>query len=394
MVRRVVSITGSRADYGLMEPIHRAIAIDSAFDLHLVITGMHFLPEFATGLAQVRGDKFGTLHEVPLPLDKDSSAAMAQSVGYAIIGVANILAQLRPDIVLLQGDRGEMLAGAIVAAHMNIPIVHMSGGDFSGSIDDSVRNAISKLAHIHLTNCDASTRRLVALGEVSARIVEVGEPGLDQLRTMDFLPIDQLTAELDLPRDKPFLIATLHPVTDEVAAAKKQMTTLLEALAETRMVTVFTYPNSDAGGRAMRDVLESWRSRSFLRIDPNLGSRRYLSLLRHAAAIVGNSSSGIYDSPTLKIPVVNIGSRQMGRMRANNVVDVDSDKQAIVDAIRFVLNDSVFRAALADCRNPFGDGHAAERTIDVLRRLRLGPDLIVKWRPFSGQFLTAPGDDV
>jgi UDP-N-acetylglucosamine 2-epimerase (non-hydrolysing)/GDP/UDP-N,N'-diacetylbacillosamine 2-epimerase (hydrolysing) len=383
----VVSITGTRADYGLMEPVHRAIAADWALELHLIVTAMHFLPAFASSLAEVREHRIGTLHELQTMTGGDSAEDMAASVGRAVVGMSRTLAEIKPDIVLLQGDRGEMLAGAIAAAHMNIPLVHMSGGDVSGSVDDSVRNAISKLASFHLTNCAASTERLVAVGEFRSRIVEVGEPGLDQLFDTDFVPLETLAAELDLPPGEKFLIATLHPVTDGADQAAAQMGTLLEALEELGLVTVFTYPNTDAGGRSMCRILESWRGKTFVRIIPNLGSRRYLSLLRHAAAVVGNSSSGLYEAPTLKIPAVNIGSRQTGRLRADNVVNVDFDRGAIVKAIRFVLDDCDFRARLAECRSPYGDGHAAERTVDIIKRLRLGNALTAKWLPNCGPFL-------
>ena len=386
-MRRIVSITGSRADYGLMEPVHRAIAENKTFDLHLIVTAMHHLPDFASSLAQVRKDKFGTLHDVKIAHADDSLKAMAQAVGHGIAGTAAVLDDIKPDIVLLQGDRGEMLAGAISAAHMNFAAVHMSGGDFSGSIDDSIRNAISKLAHFHLTTCDASTQRLVGLGEQPERIVEVGEPALDLLRSMDFVPLATLAKELDLPAGRPFLLATLHPVTDESDRAAEQMTIMLEALAELDMPVVATYPNSDVGGGAMRDVLESWRGRPFLRIVANLGSHKYLSLLRHAAAMVGNSSSGIIEAPALKIAAVNIGARQHNRLRANNVVDVACERGAIVKAVRFVLGDAAFRRKLEACRSPYGDGHAAERTVDVLSRLKLGPALIAKWRPPPSSFL-------
>jgi GDP/UDP-N,N'-diacetylbacillosamine 2-epimerase (hydrolysing) len=387
--RKVVSVTGTRADYGLMEPVHRAIAADPALELHLIVTAMHFLPAFVSSLAEVREHRFGTLHELQTMTSDDSAEAMAASVGRGLIGMSRLLAEIKPDVVLLQGDRGEMLAGAIAAAHMNMPIVHMSGGDASGSIDDSIRNAISKLASFHLTNCAASTERLVAMGESRLRTVEVGEPGLDQLLRTEFLPLETLAAELDLPPGEKFLMATLHPVTDEADRAAAQMRTLLEALEKVGLTTVFTYPNTDAGGASMRQVLESWRGKSFLRIVPNLGSRRYLSLLRHAAAVVGNSSSGLYETPTLKIPAVNIGSRQTGRLRADNVVDVDFDKGAIVKAIRFVLEDRDFRARLAECRSPYGDGHATERTVDIIKRLRLGNALTAKWLPDSGPFLAS-----
>jgi GDP/UDP-N,N'-diacetylbacillosamine 2-epimerase (hydrolysing) len=392
VTRKIVSITGTRADYGLMESVHRAIAADPALELHLIVTGMHFLPAFESSLAEVRNDCLGVLHELQTLTGADGGEAMAASIGNAVIGVARIIAEIGPNVVLLQGDRGEMLAGAIAAAHVNVPAVHMSGGDVSGSVDDSVRNAISKLASFHLTNCAQSTERLIAMGESHARIVEVGEPSLDQLRRIDPLPLETLAAELDLPAERKFLIATLHPVTDEADRAAVQMQTLLDALETVGLCTVFTYPNADAGGGAMRDVLEAARGKPFLRIVANLGSRRYLSLLRHAAAVVGNSSSGLYDTPTLKIPTVNIGSRQTGRVRADNVIDADFDKTAIVKAIRFAMEDAAFRTRLARCESPYGDGHAAERTLDVLKRLVLGHSLVAKWRNAPGPFLTAVGD--
>jgi GDP/UDP-N,N'-diacetylbacillosamine 2-epimerase (hydrolysing) len=387
VTRKIISITGTRADYGVMEPVHRGIAADPAFELHLIVTAMHFLPAFASSLAEVRNDRFGALHELETMTGADSGSEMVASVGRAVVGTAGILSETEPDIVLLQGDRGEMLAGAIAAAHMNVPAVHMSGGDVSGSVDDSVRNAISKLASFHLTNCAQSTERLAAMGESRSRIVEVGEPSLDQLLRMDSIPLETLAAELDLPAEGKFLIATLHPVTDEANRAAAQMQTLLDALESVGLCTVFTYPNADAGGNAMRDVLEASRGKAFLRIVANLGSRRYLSLLRHAAAVVGNSSSGFYDTPTLKVPAVNIGSRQTGRVRADNVIDADFDKTAIVKAIRFAIEDAGFRARLARCQNPYGDGRAAERTRDVLKRLVLGPALVAKWRNAPGPFL-------
>jgi GDP/UDP-N,N'-diacetylbacillosamine 2-epimerase (hydrolysing) len=380
MIRRIAAITGTRADYGLMEPVYRLIADDAELQLHLIVTGMHLLPEFASGLSTVREQALGALHEVSMMLGEDSPKAMVQGVGLATFGMAHALNDIKPDVLLLHGDRGEMLAGAVAAAHMNIPLVHMSGGDVSGSIDDSVRNAISKLAHIHLTSCSASTQRLIAMGEPSARIIETGDPALDQIRAVKLLTAAELEREFGLSPDEPFLLATLHPVTDEFEDAGTQMATLLDALEEVGLKTVMTYPNSDAGGRVMRQVLESWRAKPFLRIESNLGSRRYLSLLRHAVAVVGNSSSGIIEAPSFGTPTVNVGSRQTGRLRAENVIDVDVDRQALVAAIRFAVTDREFRSRVANCRNPYGDGRAAERTRDVLKRLNLGPVLTAKWK--------------
>lgn len=365
----------------------RAIADTADLELHLIVTGMHLMPEFRSGLEQVRGEEFCRLHYVEMLLGEGAGAAMAQSLGRAILGVVAILQSEQPDILLLQGDRGEMLSGAIAAAHMNIPVVHMSGGDYTGSIDDSFRNAISKLSHIHLTTCDMSSQRLLAMGERSNRIHEVGEPGLDAIKNLERVPAEILANELDLDLSRPIVLATQHPVTTESGRAAWQMKQLLEALTELDLQTVFTYPNSDAGGKEMAQVLESYRGRKFLRIEPNLGSRKYLSLMRVSSVIVGNSSSGIFEAPSFALPAVNIGTRQHGRLRANNVVDVGYEKTEIVKAVRFVLEDHGFRAALRDCRNPYGDGNAAQRTVDILKRLRLAPSLLTKWIDTDESFL-------
>lgn len=387
MKRKICSITGTRADYGLMRPVYRATAENSALHLDLIVTGMHLLPEFRTSLAAIEEDHYGDLHRCSMLLGEDNGKAMAQSFSLAVFGIAELLHKIQPDIVLLQGDRGEMLAGAIAAAHMNIPIVHMSGGDYSGSIDDSIRNAISKFSHIHLTTCKLSSERLLAMGEERHRIREVGEPGLDAIRQMKFLPADALAQEFGLDLSLPIILATQHPVTTETELAAWQITQTLNALAELGYQTIFTYPNADAGGREMAAVLESYRGRPFLRVVPNLGSDKYLSLMKIASVLVGNSSSGIIEAPSFKLPVINIGTRQQGRLRALNVLDVAYDSCSIKDAIRFAIHDETFRARLAKCSNPYGDGYAANRTISLLRGMKLTKALLTKWIPTDEQFL-------
>lgn len=390
MTRRIAAVTGSRSDYGLMRPVFRRIRDDADLTLDLIVTGAHFLPEFHESLAQVEADSFGRLHRAVMSLADDSGKAMAQSLGLGLFGIAEAIEKAEPDILLLQGDRGEMLAGAIAGAHMNVPIVHMSGGDFSGSIDDSIRNAISKFAHVHLTVSRQSTERLIALGEMADRIVEVGEPALDVIREMDFIAPEDLAREFGLDLSRPLLLATQHPVTTEVAESAEQMTETLEALCALALPTIVTYPNNDAGSRAMIGVIERYRSRPFLKVVPHLGSRKYLSLLRVASALIGNSSSGILEAPSLKRAAINVGTRQHGRLRAGNVLDVPPERAAIVHMTRYALGDSEFQERLRQCVNPYGDGRAAERTVRVLRTLSITPALIAKWLPSTGGFLRNP----
>lgn len=387
MKRRIISITGTRADYGLMRPVFSAVAASGEMELNLIVTGMHLLSQFDSSLAAIRSDCYGKLHYASMTLGEDSGKAMAQSFGLAVFGVAGILEEVQPEILLLQGDRGEMLAGAVGAAHMNIPIVHMSGGDFSGSIDDSIRNAISKFAHIHLTTCKQSSERLLAMGEAPNRIREVGEPGLDAIRQTSFISGDTLAHEFDLDLARPIILGTQHPVTTEADQAAWQLTQTLEALSDLGLQTIFTYPNADAGGRHMVSVLESYRHKAFLRVVPNLGSEKFLSLMRIVSVLVGNSSSGILEAPSFKLPVVNIGTRQHGRLRSSNILDVGYDRHQIKQAVLFALHDRAFRTGLASCLNPYGDGRTAVRTVQVLSKLKLLPPLLTKWVPTNEQFL-------
>ena len=387
MKRSVLAVTGSRAEYGLMRPVFRSIIEHPLLNLEMVVTGMHLLPEFGASLAEIRNDHFCRLHEVHMAPAEDSGLAMAQALGRALVGLPPVLAKIQPDVLLLQGDRGEMLAAALAAAHMNVPIVHMSGGDFSGTIDDSMRNAISKFAHLHLTTCADSSARLLAMGEKRDRIIEVGEPGLDVIREMSAIDPKLLAAELGIDIDRPIVLATQHPVTTEADRAGWQMQQTLEALSEAGLQTVFTYPNIDAGGREMTRVLESYGGQAFLRIVPHLGSEKFLSLMRIASVMVGNSSSGILEAASFKLPVVNIGTRQHGRLRAINVIDVGYAKQEILQGVQRALNDQQFRASLNKCKNPYGDGHTGPRTADILARMRISPALVAKWLDSDGGFL-------
>jgi UDP-N-acetylglucosamine 2-epimerase (non-hydrolysing)/GDP/UDP-N,N'-diacetylbacillosamine 2-epimerase (hydrolysing) len=290
-----------------------------------------------------------------------------------------VLTDLRPDIVLVQGDRGEMLAAAAAAAHLNVPVVHMSGGDRTGTIDDAIRNAITSFAHVHLTTCSESSARLRAMGEAPARIFEVGEPTLDVILALEPVPRATLCADLGLDAGRPIVLATQHPVTDEPEHAGAQVRETLAALSALGLQTVFTHPNTDSGHEAIVEALASWQPRGHLRVVPHLGQLRYLSLMREAAVVVGNSSSGILEAPSFAVPVVNVGTRQHRRTRACNVIDVPCDRQAIEHAIRHAMHDPGFRAGLAACRNPYGDGRCAERTCDLLQRIRLGRQLTAKW---------------
>jgi len=309
----------------------------------------------------------------------DVAADMASICGGQIMAMAPVIEQVRPDIVLVQGDRGEMLAATIAAAHRNIAVVHMSGGDRTGSIDDSIRNAITSFAHVHLTTCAPSTERLIMRGESPQRVLEVGEPVLDVIRTLDPVAPATLAAQYGLELGRPFALATQHPVTTEAGEAAAQVTATLEALAAIDMQTLFTYPNTDSGSADIVRMLEVWRGRRFLRLVPHLGQRAYLSLMKIAAVMVGNSSSGILEAASFQLPVVNVGTRQHGRVRGANVVDASYDAVDIGRKIAHVLGDPDYRQSLCHVKNPYGTGDTAGKTADILARLQLVPELVAKW---------------
>jgi GDP/UDP-N,N'-diacetylbacillosamine 2-epimerase (hydrolysing) len=392
--RLVLAVTGSRAEYGAMRPVFRAISQSSDLELQLIVTGMHLLPDFAKGLEEIRHDNYCQIHTLGMLLAEEGGRAMAQGMGLGIYGMASTIATIAPDILLVQGDRGEMLAAAIAAAHMNIPIVHMSGGDSTGTIDEPIRNAITQFSQIHLTTCATSTARLLQMGEQASRIFQVGEPTLDVIAAAEFAGEEELGRELSLDIAAPILLATMHPVTTEFDDAPHQMRALLEALDELSIQTVFTYPNADAGGRAMVAVLESFRDRPWLRIVPHLGSRNYLGLMRMVVAVVGNSSSGILEAPSFKTPAVNIGTRQHGRTRACNVVDSGYETDDIKKTLLFVMQDQEFRRSLDGCVNPYGDGFTAQKTAKILSTLQISPSLVAKWLASDNQFVPEQWDAV
>jgi UDP-N-acetylglucosamine 2-epimerase (non-hydrolysing)/GDP/UDP-N,N'-diacetylbacillosamine 2-epimerase (hydrolysing) len=388
MTRKILAVTGTRAEYGSMRPVFAAIAAAPGLRLELIVTAMHLAPQFSASLAEIEADRYGALHYVDAGNSAESGAAMARVLGQATVAMADVIERVRPDLMLLQGDRGEMLAAALAAAHQNVAIVHMSGGDATGSIDEPIRNAISSFAHVHLTTCAQSSARLLARGEPPGRVYEVGEPALDVIGSLEAVPAEELAHELGLDFTHPVVIATQHPVTTEAGEAGSQITETLEALAALGLQTVFTYPNTDAGGADMTRILQSYAGRPFLHVVPHLGSRKYLSLMKVAAVMVGNSSSGILEAASFRLPVVNVGTRQHGRTRACNVIDAGYERGAIAGAVKFALGDTGFRKALAGCVNPYGDGNTAARTVDILRRLKLAPALLAKWIPSSGPLLT------
>jgi len=378
VTRRIAYVTGTRADYGLFSEPLRRIREQPALELGLVVTAMHLEPRFGDTVKEIEADGMPIVARVRNLLPGDSGADQARSIGNAVLGITDALEEFRPDVVIVLGDRGEMLAGAIAAIHLNVAVGHVHGGEVSGTVDELVRHAISKLSHVHFAATQEAAERLERMGERPKNIHVVGASGLDYLSHIEPVPDAEIEAELGIDPSHPFVLFTQHPVSAEVDQAAHQMEASLEALESAGIPVVATYPNSDAGGRAMIEVLERRRDRPWLRVVPSLGHRRFASLLKKTAAMVGNSSSGIIEAPFFGVPVVNIGSRQSGRLRAENVIDTSGDTGAIKAAIECALHDEAFKARARGCHNPYGDGRAGERIVEVLATMEIGPELTMK----------------
>jgi GDP/UDP-N,N'-diacetylbacillosamine 2-epimerase (hydrolysing) len=377
-MRKVAYVTGTRADYGLFsEPLKR-IREHPDLDLALIVTAMHLEPKFGLTVREIEEDGMPIAARIRSLGAKDTGGDQARSIANALLGITDALEELRPDVVIVLGDRGEMLAGAIAAAHLNLPVAHVHGGEVSGTVDELVRHAITKLSHLHFAATDDAAQRIVRLGERPEHVHVVGACGLDYLRRFEPIADAVLAADVGIDLARPFVIFTQHPVSAESADAAEQMEISLQALAQWDVQVVATYPNADAGGRAMIEVLDRWRERPWLHVFPSLGQRRFASLLKKAAAMVGNSSSGIIEAPFFGLPVVNVGGRQAGRLRAENVIDTGYDLEAIRSAIACALGDETFQRRARSAHNPYGDGHAGERIVKILASPEVGPELTDK----------------
>lgn len=364
-------VTGSRADYGLLYWLMRDIQADPDCRLQVAVTGMHLAPEFGHTWRVLEQDGFAIDARVETVLSSDTPAGVAKSMGLGLIGFADAFARLAPDWVVLLGDRYEIHAAAQAAYVARIPIAHIAGGDITaGAFDEAFRHGITKMAQLHFVTHRDAARRVRQLGEAESAIFDVGSPGIDTIRRMQLLGRDELEASLGIRLAARNLLVTFHPVTLSDQPAEAQLDELLAALrvfmAEGDTRVILTRPNADSGSRSILQRLDAFAAESdAVSVFTSLGQARYLSLMALANAVVGNSSSGLYEAPTLKKPTVNIGERQLGRPAASSVVHCPTRAEAIVAAIR---------AALAlDCSevvNPYGDGHAAER---ILAQLKAAP---------------------
>jgi len=368
--RKICFVTGTRAEYGLLYWLLKEVQDDPDLLLQIIVTGAHLSPEYGLTYKAIEEDGFKINEKVEMLLSSDSAVGIAKSIGLATIGFADAFAQLKPDLVVLLGDRYELLAAAQTALVAATPIAHIAGGDTTeGAYDEAIRHSITKMSHLHFVTNELSAKRVRQLGENPSHIYCVGNPGLDYIRKLNFLSKDELEHDLGVTFGKRIFLITFHPVTLSPGESANQFAALLQALEcfeDLNTMYIFTMPNADNDGRLLSTMVERFCSgRTSAIFYKTLGQKRYLSLLSHVDLIVGNSSSGLYEAPSLKVPTVNIGDRQKGRLKAASVVDCQPDREAIQIAIKEALS--------LDCSkvtNPYGDGYSSERVIKVLREIK------------------------
>lgn len=375
--KRIAYVTGTRADFGLMAPILRAIQKSPSLELVLYATGIHLMPEFGRTADVVR-QEFPDVQEIPVVFENDKREAMAAFAGTFLTAVTDAFKKDKPDFVLTLGDRPEMLAVATACLYLGIPTGQVHGGEKTSTVDELARHAIAKLSHVHFAATEESAERLLKMGEDKWRVYVVGAPALDVILNEALPTREELFARLGLNVAEPVILLTQHPVSEEAGEAAAQIEATIQAVKEHNMPVVVIYPHADAGGRAMIEIIDKEKDNPTFRIVPSLPHKEFLALEREAAVWVGNSSGALIESSCFRTPVVNIGTREQGRQRGGNVLDSGYSAQEISAAINRALHNEDYRSMLKTLESPWGDGKTGPRVAKILEELVIDKKLISK----------------
>ena len=381
MSRKICVITGTRAEYGLIQWVMQCIKDDPELTLQVIATGMHLSPEFGLTYREIEKDGFQIDRKVEMLTSSDTPVGIAKSMGLGLIGCADALNELRPNLIVVLGDRYEIFAAVSAALVARIPVAHLHGGETTeGAFDEALRHSITKMSHLHFVCTDEYRQRVIQLGEQPEHVFLVGGLGVDIIKRLKLLDRVTLEASLDFKLGKKNLLITFHPVTLETSTATDQMTELLTALSELEDTKlIFTMPNSDTDGRALIKMVEQFvEKHPNARAYTSLGQLIYLSCLAQMDGVVGNSSSGLTEAPSFKTGTINVGDRQRGRLQAKSVINCEPTRQGIAAALK-KLYTAEFRSSLSKVQNPYGEGGASEKVVKTIKRFNL--DVITK-KPF------------
>jgi UDP-N-acetylglucosamine 2-epimerase (non-hydrolysing) len=374
--KKVAVFTGTRAEYGLLYWLLKDIQDDDQLALQLLVSGMHLSPEYGETYQQIEKDGFEIDEKIEILLSSDSAVGTAKSMGLGVLGFADAFSRLQPDVLIILGDRFEALAAAQTAMILRIPILHLHGGEITeGAYDDAIRHAITKLSYLHGTSTHEYQQRVIQLGEAPERVKNVGAIGLDHLQRATFMDVNELATSLGFELKKPYFLVTYHPVTLGSESPKESFQAILDALDEyPDYQVILTYPNADDGGRQIIPMLEQYARENQTRVFaiPSLGQVRYLSAVKHACAVIGNSSSGIIEVPAFDVPTVNIGTRQKGRLAAKSVLNCDATKASINESIASAITRSYQKGGEA-IDNPYGQGDTSGQVIEMIKSLQFDP---------------------
>ncbi|MEQ4676696.1 UDP-N-acetylglucosamine 2-epimerase [Providencia vermicola] len=375
-MKNIAVFTGTRAEYGLLFWLLKDIQADPELNLQLIVSGMHLSPEFGETYQQIEQDGFNITEKIEILLSSNSPVGTAKSMGLGILGFSDAFSRIKPDALIILGDRFEALAAAQTAMILRIPVIHLHGGEITeGAYDDAIRHAITKLSYLHGTSTEEYRQRVIQLGESPERVKNIGAIGLDHLKRGQFLTLQELSRALNFKLEKPYFLVTYHPVTLADESPEKSFQAILGTLDQyPDYQVILTYPNADDGGRRIIPMLEAYATGNPERVlaIPSLGQLRYLSAVKHAAAVIGNSSSGIIEVPSFNVPTVNIGVRQKGRLAAESVLNCSANSKSIYDTIQLALN---MRYGLnnENVINPYGQGDSSSQVIEMIKTLHFEP---------------------
>ncbi|GKX65524.1 UDP-N-acetylglucosamine 2-epimerase [Inconstantimicrobium mannanitabidum] len=378
-MRKICVITGTRAEYGLLRNTLINIKKSSKLKLQLVVTGTHLSEHYGYTVNEILEDNFEIDEKIPILLEGNNTSNIAKEMGLLMFELSQAFERLKPDLILILGDRYEIFAAAATAMSMNIPIAHISGGEITeGAIDEQIRHAITKMSHIHFPGAQIYAQNIINMGEESWRVFNVGDPGIENIKITKFLNKEELKRQLGIDIDEDTLLITYHPVTLEINELSYQIENLLNSLNTINKKMIITYPNADNGGDYIIKKLQEFKqSNSNVHLFPNLGILKYLSVMKLCGAVVGNSSSALVEAPYLKIPAINIGNRQKGRLMADNIISCSNKREDIIEAINKSLS-SEFREKVHNTKSLYGEGNTSKEIVEILENIEIDDKLLKK----------------
>ncbi len=366
---KICVATGTRAEYGLLKPLIDKIKVNKSFDLQLLVTGAHLSPEFGLTYRQIEADEYDCLEKVEMLLSSDTATGIVKSMGLGMVGYTDVYERLKPDLLIILGDRYEMLSVASVALIFKIPIAHLHGGELTeGAYDDAIRHAITKMSNLHFTSTEQYKNRVIQMGEQPKNVYNVGAIGLDNIKSLALLSKSELEVQLQVNFLKYNYLVTFHPETLANIAVEKQFEELLNAVDKQEdSYFIFTKANADTNGRLINRMIDAYVNKNSQKAVAytSMGQLKYLSAMKNCTAVVGNSSSGIIEAPSFQKPVINIGDRQKGRMQGENTFNVTASSKAIENAFDEIKSLSIRK----DVANPYGDGNTAEKIINIIKNI-------------------------